>query len=118
MPNQFDEIFSIERLRQNWAREEEQKDFAQAGEKSPTPDVMEEFEYLKKRIGDRYLEERETFDFLLEELEQLLKERFLETGEDEILPEKKQELNLAVQEAINQLEDLAEAVEMGRRGRQ
>jgi len=119
MSNRFDDIFSLDRLRQNWKSGQEKKDEEQAPTDPVKPytvktdfDARSDFEFLKKLLDKKYPNEAEQgLQILIQELEQALLLRFPEN--DKVNDQDKTGLNQAINEILNQIEDLMEAIDIG-----
>jgi len=113
MSNRFDDIFSLDRLRQNWKTGQEEK-----SKESPLPapvqaviNARSDFEQLKKLLEKKYPGEKgECLRILINELEQALLLRFPENKNVE--KKEKTGLNQTVSAILNQIEDLVEALDI------
>ena len=115
MADSLDDIFSPERIRRHWQ---------QPYESAPEPDeektavavprgAMGVFHRLHGLINQRFPGEKaEPLNVMLEELQELLLKRFPQTGDVEVSEEEKAALNIAIQELLNDVEDLVEALEL------
>ncbi len=115
MTNSLDKIFSPDRLRLHWQNREDvaaRRDDTQvppAGSQGP----MAVFARLQRRIHQRFPgEEGDVLHVMLDELQELLVRRFPETDDAETSEDDKAALNLAIEEALNKVEDLVEALEL------
>jgi hypothetical protein len=115
MTDSPDDIFSPERIRRHWqqpdetAAEPDEEKTAGAGPQS----AMGVFHRLHGLINQRFPGEKaEPLNVMLEELQELLLKRFPQTGGAEVSEEEKAALNLAIQELLNDIEDLVEALEL------
>ncbi len=116
MTNQLDDLFSPERLRRNWQPAEKSagRDKAQDEEKDRGP--RELFERLQGLILGRFSEDdAEVLGLQLEHLRALLGRRFPDAEKAEPAPKEQAELNSAIDEVLNRIEDLAEAFELAGR---
>lgn len=129
MSDRFDDIFSLDRLRENWSSGPEKKQGKKDPEKknemqqaAPDPglpyivktdiDARSEFELLKELLNEKYPGEKgEGLQILLQELDQALLLRF--PGTENISGQDKTGLNQAINEILNQVEDLMEAIDIG-----
>ena len=115
MVKNIDEIFSPERIRRNWNQVDEK-----AGKhnelKSPSSapsNAMAEFDRLQALIHQRFPGEQSfALDVMMEELHCLLKKRFPEDENKKNSPENTLAFNQAIEEILNQIEDLVEALEL------
>ena len=115
MTNSLDDIFSPERLRHRWQHGED----AVAGGDEPgaepvgSPDVMTVFTLLQGRIQERFPgEQGEPLAALLNEVEEKLLKRFPPTDDTEVSEEDNSALNQEIEILLNDIEDLAEALEL------
>lgn len=113
MKNKLDELFSIERLRRNWELPE--KDETAPSEETGTDDVPPEpmavFQRLAELVDGRFPEDvREPLTLLMAELEALLRQRFVESGDAKDADA--EPLNRAIETLINQIEDLIDALNL------
>ena len=116
--NRIDEIFSVKQLRKSWAQagdiseKQHEKDIIQ-------PDyqiVMSVFEDLSAMINRRFANEQgEALNLMMEELKDLLLQRFPKTKDADSGENDPAVLDAAIGEALNQIEDLVEAFELGKR---
>lgn len=116
--NRIDEIFSVKDLRKSWAH---------AGDPSEKqhetgiiqPDyqmVMPVFDRLSGMISQRFSnEQREVLSLIMDELKDLLLQRFPKTKDTESVENDPAVLDAAIGETLNQIEDLVEAFELGNR---
>jgi len=115
MTDNLDDIFSPERIRRHWQQPDEtaaesDEDKTVVGEPQS---AMVVFHRLHGLIKQRFPGEKaEPLNMMLEELQQLLLKRFPQTGDVEISEEEKAALNIAIQELLNDVEDLVEALEL------
>jgi len=115
MTNNLDDIFSPERLRRSWQQDEivaERKD-----ERAPEPHETETpfavFQRLRGRIEERFPgKQGEPLAVLLNEVEEKLLRRFPQKEDAEVSEEDKAALNKEIGILLNQIEDLAEALEL------
>ncbi len=111
MKNKLDELFSIEKLRRNWElpETEDAEPAASDAEDEFPPEPLGVFLHLTALINGRFSEEtREPLTFLLDELENLLRQRFAESenaGDIDV-----ESLNLAIETLLNSIEDLTDAL--------
>ncbi len=115
MSKRLDELFSPERLQQRWQR----------GTDSPVSDhpadvpkkimsVPYGLEQLRQIIREQYPENgNKALNYLADQLEELLKLRFPE-GKS-VSEEEKKSLNIAAEQILCQIEDLAEALDIGKK---
>ena len=115
MAGSLDDIFSPERLRRHWQQSDEtaaEPDDEKTAVAVPQG-VIGVFRRLHGLLNQRFSGEKaETLNVMLEELQEELLKRFPQTGEVEISEEEKAALNLAIQELLNDIEDLVEALEL------
>ena len=115
MTDSPDDIFSPERIRRHWQQLDEtaaQPDEEKGAVVEPQG-AMEVFRRLHGLINQRFPGEKaEPLNVMLEELQELLLKRFPQTGDAEVSEEEKAALNLAIQELLNDVEDLVEALEL------
>jgi len=116
--NRIDEIFTVKQLRKSWA---------QAGDISEKqhetgiiqPDyqnVMSIFDRLSGVMSRRFSNEQdEVLSLIMNELKDLLLQRFAKTKDTESVENDPAFLNAAIGESLNQIEDLVEAFELGKR---
>jgi len=115
MAKNIDEIFSPERIRRNWNQVDEK-----AGKhnepKSPLSvfsNAMAEFDRLRGLIHQRFPGEQSyALNVMMKELHGLLVKRFPEAEDKKISQEDTLAFNQAVEEVLNQIEDLVEALEL------
>jgi len=121
MSDRFDDIFSLNRLRQNWKSGQQEKNkehslpdpvYASAVR---TYDAISAFKLLKELLEKKYQKDTgKGMRILIQELEQALLLRFPENKKiEEQEEQKRQELNLQIAEILNQMEDLMEALDIG-----
>jgi len=115
MTNNLDDIFSPERLRRRWQQDEvpaEKQE--QADVKPPEPeDAMAVFRRLQSRIKERFPgEQGQPLALLMTELEELLLRRFPQTEEVDVTDDDRAALNQEIEMLLNDIEDLAEALEL------
>ena len=114
MSDKIDELLSPKRLRGRWQRAEKKVGEAN-GAVAEEQGALRIFAQLKRLIEERFQgDDTVALNLLLEELEAHLVPRFPETGE---APVDQKALDSAINEILNQIEDLAEAFELGGRGR-
>ena len=115
MTDNLDDIFSPERIRRHWQQPDEtgaepDEEKKVAGE---SQGAMAIFHRLHGLINQRFPGEKaEPLNVMLEELQEALLKRFPQTGDAEVSEEEKAALNLAIQELLNDIEDLVEALEL------
>ena len=115
MADSLDDIFSPERLRRHWQQPDETaaKSDEETAAVAEPQSAMGVFHRLHGLINQRFPGVKaEPLNAMLEELQELLLKRFPQTGAVEISEEEKAALNLAIQELLNDLEDLVEALEL------
>ena len=115
MAKNIDEIFSPERIRRNWNQfDEKARKHNELKSPSPAPsNAMAEFDLLRSLIHQRFPGEQSfALNIMMEELHGLLKKRFPEEEDKKILPEDTLVFNQAIEEILNQIEDLVEALEL------
>ena len=115
MTDSLDDIFSPERLRRHWQQSDETA--AEPDEEktavAETQGALEIFHRLHGHINQRFPGKKsEPLNMMLEELQGLLLKRFPQTGDVEVSEEEKAALNMAIQELLNDVEDLVEALEL------
>ena len=115
MTDSLDDIFSPERIRRHWQQPKEtaaQRDEEKTAVAEPQS-AMGVFHRLHGLINQRFPGKKaEPLNVMLEELQELLLKRFPQTGDVEISEEEKAALNIAIQELLNDVEDLVEALEL------
>jgi hypothetical protein len=115
MADSLDDIFSPERLRRHWQQSDEtaaEPDEEKTAVGEPQG-AMEIFPRLHGLINQRFPGKKaEPLNLMLEELQELLLKRFPQTGDAEISEEEKAALNSAIQQLLNDVEDLVEALEL------
>ena len=115
MTDNLDDIFSPERIRRHWQQPDEtapepDEDKTAVGEPQSAMVVSHRLHGLiKQRFPG---EKAEPLNVMLEELQELLLKRFPQTGDVEVSEEEKAALNIAIQELLNDVEDLVEALEL------
>ncbi len=109
MRSRMNDIFSVEKLRQNWDMGEDADERKAVPESVPeTSEPVMEFERLQELVNRRFPGERgEVLNILLEELRELLEKRFPESGD--ITGQDKDALNPVIEVILDQIEDLSEA---------
>jgi len=115
MADNLDDIFSPERLRRHWQQSDETAAEADVEKTAvaETQDALELFHRLHGLINQRFPGEKaKPLNLMLEELREVLLKRFPETGEVELSEEEKAALNTTIQELLNDVEDLVEAMEL------
>ena len=115
MTDGSDDIFSPERLRRHWQLGEDAT--ARQDEEEPATiepqGVMGIYNRLQSLINQRFPgEQGEALNMMLEELQELLLKRFPHTKDVEVSEDEKAALNLAIQEILNDVEDVVEALEL------
>ena len=74
---------------------------------------MEVFACLQRRVHQRFPgEQGEALHAMMNELEEMLLRRFPQKGGAEVSENDQAALNLAIEELLNEIEDLAEALEL------
>lgn len=115
MTNDLDDIFSPERLRRRWQQDEvaaERKD-ERAAKPHETETPLAVFQRLRGRIEERFPGKRgEPLAVLLNEVEEKLLRRFPQKEDAKVSEEDKAALNKEIGMLLNQIEDLAEALEL------
>ena len=115
MADSLDDIFSPERIRRHWQQPDEsaaEPDEEKTAVGEPQG-VMGVFHRLHDLINQRFPGEKaEPLNLMLEELQELLLKRFPQAGDVEVSEEEKAALNIAIQELLNDVEDLVEALEL------
>ncbi len=116
MSDKIEELLSPKRLRGRWqGATKKVAEAASDGEEIEAQSPLQILEKLKGLIEARFQgDDFFALNLLLEELEPLLKQRLPETGEG---PKDQEVLDLAINETLNQIEDLVEAFELGGPGR-
>ena len=115
MTDSLDDIFSPERIRRHWQQPKEtaaqpDEDKTSVGEPWGAMGI---FRRLHGLVNQRFPGEKaEPLNVMLEELQELLLKRFPSTGDVEVSEEEKAALNIAIQELLNDVEDLVEALEL------
>ena len=115
MTNSLDDIFSPERLRHRWQQDEVPAEKQEQAEVKPSEpgDAMAVFRRLQSRIQERFPgEQGEPLAALLNELEEKLLKRFSQTDDREVSEEDNSALNQEIESLLNDIEDLAEALEL------
>jgi len=116
--NRIDEIFSVKQLRKSWART------GDTSEKQHETEIIEPdhqkvisiFEDLSAMINRRFANEQgEALNLMMEELKDLLLQRFPKTKDADSGENDPAVLDAAIGEALNQMEDLVEAFELRNR---
>jgi hypothetical protein len=115
MADSLDDIFSPERIRRHWQQPDEtaaEPDEEKTAVAEPQS-AMGIFRRLHGLINQRFPGEKaEPLNLMLEELQELLLKRFPQTGDAEISKEEKAALNSSIQQLLNDVEDLVEALEL------
>ncbi|QTA81208.1 Uncharacterized protein dnl_35390 [Desulfonema limicola] len=114
MSNRFDDIFSLDRLRQNWKTGQEEM----PGDSSPLPapvqvfiNARSDFEKLREILNNKYPGKKgEGLRILTQELEQAVFLRFPENKK--VDEQEKAGLNQTITGILNQIEDLEEALDI------
>ena len=115
MADNIDDIFSPERIRRHWQQPDESaaepdEDKTSVGEPWGAMGI---FRRLHGLVNQRFPGEKaEPLNVMLEELQELLLKRFPQTVDEEVSQKEKEALNLAIQEVLNNVEDLIEALEL------
>ena len=115
MTDRFDDLFSPERLRRHWQQPEDTGAERDEDKTAPAESqgVIGVFNRLHSRINQRFPgKQGEALNVMLEELQELLVKRFPQTGDAEVSEQDKEALNFAIQELLNDVEDLVEALEL------
>ena len=118
MANRIDKVFSVNRIRQSWLREGAEPEKPQADDKgrAERQTVMSDFDHLVSIVQGRFNEGRlEAMNGLLNELREMLQQRFSDENEGRPPTGDETEMNTAANEILNQIEDLAEAFELQKR---
>jgi len=118
MANRIDKVFSVDRIRQSWLQEdtELQKTPVDNKGRAEFQTVMADFDHLARIVRRRFSEERlEAMNGLLGELREMLQQRFSAENEDRAPTGDETEVNTAIDQVLNQIEDLAEAFELKKR---
>jgi hypothetical protein len=115
MTDPLDDIFSPERLRARWQDRKEDAATWKRDEPDTVPsspeNVMAVYNRLQTLIHERFKgEQGEALNVMMEELEDLLQKRF--PPEAEVSEEDKAILNPSIEELLNGVEDLIEALEL------
>jgi hypothetical protein len=115
MTNNLDDIFSPDRLRRSWQQDEvaaERKD-ERAAEPHAAETPLAVFKRLRGRIQKRFPgQQGEPLAALLNEVEEKLLRRFPQTDDTAASEEDKAALNKEIGMLLNEIEDLAEALEL------
>jgi len=115
MPDNIDDIFSPERIRRHWQQPEEsaaEPDEEETATAEPRG-AMAVFHRVHGLINQRFPGVKaEPLNVILEELQELLLKRFPQAVDEEVSQKEKEALNLAIQEMLNDVEDLVEAMEL------
>ena len=115
MTDSLDDIFSPERIRRHWQQADEtaaapDEERTVTGEPQSATEIFHRLHGLiKQRFSGKKVE---PLTMMLEELQELLLKRFPQTGDAEVSEEEEAALNLAIQELLNNVEDLVEALEL------
>jgi hypothetical protein len=115
MADSLDDIFSPERLRRHWQQPDEiaAKSDEETAAVAEPQSAMGVFYRLHGLINQRFPGEKaEPLNLMLEELQELLLKRFPQTADAEVSEEEKAALNSAIQQLLNDVEDLVEALEL------
>lgn len=124
MSKKLEEIFSVDRLRRTWAGKaspsgDEQKSIQpKVGDRPLTayPSPLVVFEDLTLQIRKRYSGMRGMpFEPLLNELGEKLRSRFPDASGISLPEEEQDALNSAIEALLDQIEDLAEAMDLTKR---
>lgn len=115
MVNRLDEIFSPERLRARWqgrtATEAKQDEPSATSPEAQT--VTAVYSRLQSLIQERYPgEQGAALNVMMGELQELLGKRFPQSEETEVSEDEKATLNSSIEEILNTVEDLLEALEL------
>jgi len=115
MVNRIDKVFSVNRIRQSWLKQgaESEKPQADDNGQAESQTVMLEFEDLARIVKGRFADgSLDAMNGLLNELREMLLQRFPAENKDGALISDSAEMNTAINEILNQIEDLAEAFEL------
>lgn len=115
MTDPLDDIFSPERLRARWQDRKDITDEREATGTMPSnlENVMAVYNRLQVLIHERFRSEQgKALNVMMEELEDLLHKRFPLKAEAEVSEEDKAILNPSIEELLNGVEDLIEALEL------
>lgn len=115
MTNNLDDIFSPERLRRSWQQDEvaAEREDERAAEPHEAETPMAVFQRLRGRIQERFPgKQGEPLAVLLNEVEEKLLRRFPQRDDSETSAEDKTALNKEIGMLLNEIEDLAEALEL------
>lgn len=116
--NRIDEIFSVKQLRKSWAQAGDisEKQYETDIIQPDYQNVMSVFDRLSGIISRRFSKDQgEVLDLIMGELKDLLLQRFPKTKDTETVENDQAFLDAAIGEALNQIEDLVEAFELGNR---
>lgn len=121
--NRFDDLFSLEKLRLNWGREQLDRtssnpsSLAPLTEPTPTsidsPDtgILAETAKVRALMHKRYQSESlKALEIMMDELKALLKTRFPENNS--LSEDEKTSLNPEIEQALSNIEDLVEALDL------
>jgi hypothetical protein len=121
MPNRIEDLFSVERLRRTWNRESPPERGAERGEEEPDTESRSGLSasVLTRRLRSAILRAYSPaaagiLEPLLDELEQQLQLRFPVEPGSTLSREDASALNRSLETVLNRLEDLAEALEIGK----
>ena len=115
MTNNLDDIFSPERLRRSWQQDEvaAEREDERAAEPHEAETPMAVFQRLRGRIQERFPgKQGEPLAVLLNEVEEKLLRRFPQRDDAATSAEDKAALNKEIGMLLNEIEDLAEALEL------
>ena len=115
MSKRLDDLFSPERLQQRWqSRSDSAVSERPAKEPKKIMSVADGLVQLRQIIREQYSEDgNKALNYLSDQLEELLKLRFPEgksLSEEEV-----KSLNIAAEQILCQIEDLAEALDIGKK---
>ena len=113
MTNNLDDIFSPDRLRPSWQQDEVAAEREDERAVEPTETPLAVFKRLRGRIQERFPgQQGAPLAALLNEVEEKLLRRFPQTDDTEASEEVKAALNKDIGMLLNEIEDLAEALEL------
>ena len=116
--NRIDEIFSVKQLRKSWAQAGDhlEKQHETGIIQPDYQNMMSIFDRLSGVISRRFSNEQdEVLSLIMDELKNLLLQRFPKTKDTESVENDPAVLDAAIGEALNQIEDMVEAFELGNR---
>ena len=115
MTNSLDDIFSPERLRHRWQQDDVPGAREDEGDSEPheVQPPLAVFERLRSRIQERFSGEKgQPLAVLINQLGELLLKRFPQTDDAVGSDEDQEALNQEIEALLNEIEDLAEALEL------